>query len=313
MITALTPEEAARWLDAAPEAVQAVVTSDATAKTVGAIAAARQFHVDQSGLLVNLVSYLLVGYVSPQQAEDALVEAGVSAPTARAVLTEVNQKIFVPLQAQMRAGAQAPARPAVPPPPRYAPPPPPPPARAPMPQAAHPQMPPTPARPPVRFNETPTRTSVAHAPIMNPERELPVGEPAAKASPGKSDFPQMPNNSGKSDFPPAPAPTHPVPPPARPPVPTAMHEAPPTPPAPRPPLFPAAPLPPRGLTPGNVARPTPPAVSSRSSASASAAPALPGPPAWRPQKAAPPPANLPGTGAPAAQSYAADPYREPIE
>src|SRR3989344_1874642 len=67
-------------------------------------------HIDQGGILEREIMLLIMGLESPQTFLDALKnEAYIPDDTARSLAAEINEKIFKPLQEEMRKGGGAPA------------------------------------------------------------------------------------------------------------------------------------------------------------------------------------------------------------
>lgn len=102
---------------AAPQIVQDAVTSPATQQVLGGLSKQYSLHIDVSGLLEKLTSYMLLGYVSPEQFLQEMRAAGVLDQQARQIVDEINKKIFVPLRAQMMGslqGVEQPKKPVMP-------------------------------------------------------------------------------------------------------------------------------------------------------------------------------------------------------
>ena len=173
----LTPEEAGRWLDAAPPLVQEAVMSPSTEQVVERIAKEHALHIDQAGLLEKLVSYTLIGSVGPGEFLKELRVGGLDDSTARQVVSDVNKGIFVPLRARMEgmeAGERKPEpvrRPAPPPP------------MPPIPSAPRP-MPPLHPPPPAPIAKMPPVSRELlledhEEPSPTLERKIPAPTPAA--------------------------------------------------------------------------------------------------------------------------------------
>src|SRR3989344_5252574 len=124
----LTPEEAARRLDAVPEVVQRAVLGERTGQVIERLGTKHSLHVDMQGTLAKLVSYMLVGYINPQQAYEELLKENIPEAEVKQIFSDLNTEIFLPLQQQLRQGSATSApptpRPAIPTP-SYKPPPPP--------------------------------------------------------------------------------------------------------------------------------------------------------------------------------------------
>lgn len=94
-------------MTAAPQVVQEAVTSPATQQVLGGLSKQYSLHIDVSGLLEKLTSYMLLGYVNPEQFLQEMRANGVADQQARQIIDEINKKIFVPLRAQMMNIPQA--------------------------------------------------------------------------------------------------------------------------------------------------------------------------------------------------------------
>ena len=113
----------------APEAVQAAFGSETTADIVMDLKTKYRLHVDTAGSLGKEIGYLLLGMRSPAEFFGNLMLEGADEQTARGIMQEVNERIFMPLKRQMTS-SEAPARPIETYAPVTAP------ARAPQPEAA---------------------------------------------------------------------------------------------------------------------------------------------------------------------------------
>ena len=110
-------------MDMAPLPVQQAVESNATAAIVSGLGIRLGLHIDVIGKIAALNVQMLLGLVNPQGFLQELIVAGVPDKDAREIMTEINQKIFVPLREEMRRGTTAapePAKPATPPRPQSA-------------------------------------------------------------------------------------------------------------------------------------------------------------------------------------------------
>ncbi|HEX5774474.1 MAG TPA: hypothetical protein VFY28_00715 [Candidatus Paceibacterota bacterium] len=108
-----TDEEIIRAIDSAPPAVRSAVSSAKTARTIADIGSQYKLHIDVIGTLAQLNRNMLVGLMSPAEVLGELVYKDVPAEAAKGILTELNKRIFVPIQQQIRSGEEttpAPAR-----------------------------------------------------------------------------------------------------------------------------------------------------------------------------------------------------------
>jgi hypothetical protein len=138
-------------MNRAPQAVQDIVSDERTTSTIADIGMQRQLHIDQIGMLAELNTQMLLGLLNPSQFLGELLAMGIAEPDARQIMSEINEKVFKPLQGQMRKSPPVPPAPAparMPPPPGNAPAPPSP--VTPPPPPPRPAAPPPPPRPPVQ-------------------------------------------------------------------------------------------------------------------------------------------------------------------
>jgi hypothetical protein len=172
----VSDEQILSALDTAPAAVREAASSVTTVKLVGSFIQKYGLHVDTVGKIAELNRALLLGFTSPAEFLGELVLAGVDANTARKIIGELNEKIFMPVQQQMRGSGASrppmskPQEPATPPPVQE--------SSAPV------QMPP----PPMRTAPPPPDLPGA------PEAQQPVTQPAPVAAPQPvaKPMPQMP-------------------------------------------------------------------------------------------------------------------------
>ncbi|MFA5744951.1 MAG: hypothetical protein WC887_01925 [Candidatus Paceibacterota bacterium] len=113
----ITKEQILAAYNNAPDFVRAVFNDEATTQVVIGLQSKLQLHVDAAGVLAKEVGYLLLGLVDPSKFVDRLKNSGFSEQAATEIITEINQKIFVPLREKMKSGAgntQQPIRPTEP-------------------------------------------------------------------------------------------------------------------------------------------------------------------------------------------------------
>lgn len=88
----------------APEPVREVFSSEVTAGVVADIRTQYRLHVDIAGNIGNEVGYLLLGLRSPAEFLGGLILMGTDEQTARSIVQEINDRIFIPLQQKMLRG-----------------------------------------------------------------------------------------------------------------------------------------------------------------------------------------------------------------
>ena len=290
-------------IDQAPLQVQERVGDPRTAREIAAIGRSKQLHIDQIGKIAEMTRNLLLGLVNPQEFLQELVAVGITELVARQIMTEINQKIFIPLRESMKTaatGVSAPAKPAIPQarsqmPPR--------PTGAPAPSASQPQ----------RYfhlqNKLPTRPAVAPS---GAEPMIPKVGP--QIQPQKSTLAQVIANAQQRQ----PAPTKPQ----------SINILPPSPKLEQPPAAPTrpsvpviAPLPPKTILPQSML-PRPLNAPLRGASGehsvvrnvlATAVPPINLPGAMPPSDIVAPVKPAPAVSTLPPKPYSADPYREPIE
>ncbi|HVX90117.1 MAG TPA: hypothetical protein VHC20_00450 [Candidatus Paceibacterota bacterium] len=182
-----------------PETVRAYLLSKEFNADVQAIGQQFNLHVDTTGALSQATSYMLCGLVTPTEILGELVSRDVDAQIAKAVIAELNTKIFKPLHDKVMAAPPAPAEPeaeepasapvsaaAVPPPAA--------PTPVPAPRAPQPMVPP----PAVTMAPAPAPVQ----PVVPPPapRPIPPPPPAPRPAPAP-----MPAPTPRAPMPPAPA------------------------------------------------------------------------------------------------------------
>jgi len=101
-----TDQEIEDAIKKVPKSIHDEISSgEDTAIVVAQIGQKYGLHIDQIGILAELNRNMLLGLIGPEEFLKELVAAGVSDTDARQIMTEINQKIFVPLREQMRSGA----------------------------------------------------------------------------------------------------------------------------------------------------------------------------------------------------------------
>ncbi len=90
----------------APKMVQDVLSDPRTEQIVVEIGRGKNLHIDQIGVLTTMNRDMLLGLASPQEFLQKILAIGVPDVHAKAILSEVNTRIFMPLHDKMRRGPQ---------------------------------------------------------------------------------------------------------------------------------------------------------------------------------------------------------------
>lgn len=94
--------------NAAPKAVRDVMSGNDTIDTIEHIQAAYNLHADVAGKISEELGFMLLGLLDPSTFYQNLIDLGIDATSATAIIKEVNERIFQPLQAKVREAASAP-------------------------------------------------------------------------------------------------------------------------------------------------------------------------------------------------------------
>lgn len=100
----ITQEQAINAYRNAPEAIRAVFNSEETAGIVPHLQKRLGLHIDSAGILAKEIGYLLLGITDPNKFIVRLKNNNFSDQTIDAIVTEINQKIFIPLREKMKSG-----------------------------------------------------------------------------------------------------------------------------------------------------------------------------------------------------------------
>lgn len=101
-------EQVIAAIDAAPAAVRSAIGNVKTSQIVADIGAAYKLHIDVIGKLSQLNRNMLIGLSSPAEVLGELIMSGVDTEAAKKILSDLNARIFVPVQESIRSvGATA--------------------------------------------------------------------------------------------------------------------------------------------------------------------------------------------------------------
>lgn len=110
-------QEVIQFINKAPQPIQELIGNINTALEIATIGKNKKLHIDQIGKLAELNRNMLLGLIGPEDFLKELIAIGISDADAKQIMTEINQKIFVPLREQMMKGAvnaQKPVKPTEP-------------------------------------------------------------------------------------------------------------------------------------------------------------------------------------------------------
>jgi len=95
----LTVDDAvATLLDELPKAVRDFVMSPERARIALSLSQKHRLHADEAGEFEQAYMFMLLGISSPEEFVDTLTRAGIAPETVRALASDVNEQVFVPLR-----------------------------------------------------------------------------------------------------------------------------------------------------------------------------------------------------------------------
>jgi len=114
MSDSFSREQVLKAYNAAPDAVRAAFSAEATTNVIAGLKDKYQLHVDQSGLVAKEVGYLLLGLVDPNTFMSRLRAGGVPEGSVSGIISDLNEQVFKLLREEMRqaSGKQGSAAPA---------------------------------------------------------------------------------------------------------------------------------------------------------------------------------------------------------
>lgn len=101
-MSAIPKEQIVAAYQNAPETIQETFNSEDTARVIDDIRTKYRLHVDTAGTIGYEVGYLLLGLRSPAEFFGNLMLSGTDEQTARGIMEEINQRIFIPLNQRVR-------------------------------------------------------------------------------------------------------------------------------------------------------------------------------------------------------------------
>ncbi|MFH1178597.1 MAG: hypothetical protein V1711_02665 [bacterium] len=100
-----TEQELNAALKASPKVIQnELATGYGTADIIRTFGPKYNLHIDTLGVIAELNRNMLLGLVRPEEFFKELITAGIQDKDVKEIMTEINQKIFVPLRERMRSG-----------------------------------------------------------------------------------------------------------------------------------------------------------------------------------------------------------------
>lgn len=87
---------------------EALESGDTLAETITDIGRKYALHIDSIGVVAELNRNMLLGLVGPDEFLKELIAIGIPDMSAKQIMADINQKIFIPLRQQIRTSAPAP-------------------------------------------------------------------------------------------------------------------------------------------------------------------------------------------------------------
>ncbi len=100
-----TQEQIDAAYTAAPEQVREALETDPYLDFALGLQTNYKLHVDIAGSITELTKYLLLGLINPSDFVTGLGALAIPKPTVTQLVTELNEKVFKPLQEQIREGS----------------------------------------------------------------------------------------------------------------------------------------------------------------------------------------------------------------
>lgn len=184
-----------------PKTVQEAIQSAGFDEKVREVAERHALHIDQTGVLGDETTMVMLGFTNPEDFADVLVEQlHLTKQQAEDIARDINASLFLPIRSLMKK----PTAGVITNPP-YTPPTPPAPPTAPAPAAPKPVPPPVPAPTPVPPAFKPVVPAPTPVPPTTPKPALPVEMHEALSKPVVSTPPPAPKVEAPKEEPPKPA------------------------------------------------------------------------------------------------------------
>lgn len=99
----IKPEQLKEAFQKVPEEIQKIFSEDFYGNTLAEITRKYQLHIDQSGILSNEISAVILGLISRQSfASDLRKNLGISEDTANLIIYDLNHQIFSKVKEQIQ-------------------------------------------------------------------------------------------------------------------------------------------------------------------------------------------------------------------
>lgn len=104
----LPPEQIRQALSRAPQPIREFIVEGELVQIAQKIAAEHRLHVDATGMLVQLMTAVLLGFLDPALLPSEVSRLGVEADTVSRFISDLNTQIFIPLQKRVKEAGHEP-------------------------------------------------------------------------------------------------------------------------------------------------------------------------------------------------------------
>ncbi len=103
----ITNEQLLEAYDRVPRPIRAFIANSELPPIVSELGSKHGLHVDTVGTLADLITKTLLGFVRPEVLPSMLaMQLHISEPVSASLLTDINERVFVPLQKRVRDAAE---------------------------------------------------------------------------------------------------------------------------------------------------------------------------------------------------------------
>lgn len=104
----LPPEQIRQALSRAPQPIREFIVEGELVQIAQKIAAEHRLHIDATGMLVQLMTAVLLGFLDPALLPSEVSRLGVEADTVSRFINDLNTQIFIPLQKRVKEAGHEP-------------------------------------------------------------------------------------------------------------------------------------------------------------------------------------------------------------
>lgn len=106
----LPPEQIRQAISRAPQPIREFIVEGELVQIAQKIAAEHHLHVDATGMLVQLMTAVLLGFLDPALLPSEVSRLGVETDTVSRFINDLNTQIFIPLQKRVKGAGNEPSK-----------------------------------------------------------------------------------------------------------------------------------------------------------------------------------------------------------